>query len=254
MEQSGLDVAVTGAMALAFACVHLFVGQLRFLSNEPRSAWLSFSGGVAVGYVFLHLLPELGEHGGVFAATTGFGELEAATWVHTLALLGLILFYYLERRLQTSRGQRALNDGDERADREVFWLHVASSALLIAVVSYLLNHREDEGVIGLALYFAAMVLHFVTADFGSRAEHPELYDGKARWVLVAATLGGWAVGLFLELPELAIGCLFAFIGGAIVLVVLKEELPENRRSRFGPFLAGSLLYAAMVLIELRLTH
>ena len=253
MEESGLGIVVTGAMALAFACVHLFVGRLRFLSNEPRSAWLSFSGGVAVGYVFLHLLPELGEHGSVFAATTGLDELLATSWVHTLALGGLILFYGLERRLQASRGQRALDDAADRADRGIFWLHIAASALLIAVVSYLLNHREDESAAGLLLYFTAMVLHFLTADFGSRAEHPDLYDGAARWVLVAATLGGWALGLFVELSEIATGGLFAFIGGAIMLVVLKEELPENRRSRFAPFLCGAVFYAAIVLIELSLS-
>ena len=52
-----------------------------------------------------------------------------------------------------------------------------------------------------------------------------------------------------DLPELAVGCMFAFVGGAIVLVVLKEELPEERASRFLPFLGGAVLYAALVLGE-----
>ena len=68
-------------------------------------------------------------------------------------------------------------------------------------------------------------------------------------MLVAATLVGWFVGTQVMLPELLIGCLFAFLGGAIVLVVMKEELPEERESAFWPFLGGALLYAAVVLLE-----
>ena len=89
----------------------------------------------------------------------------------------------------------------------------------------------------------------MTADYGARSDHPEMYDSEGRWVLAAATVSGWALGLLLELPEIAIGCLFAFVGGGVVLLVLKEELPEDRRSRFFPFLAGAAIYAALVLGE-----
>nr|WP_247713296.1 hypothetical protein [Qipengyuania polymorpha] len=236
-------------MALAFCAVHLFVGRLRWLDRTPRSRWLSFAGGVAVGYVFLHILPELGAHASTFEDATGLDAPLAEGLVYTLSLVGLALFYGLERALALSRGERMAREGRDRPHHPVFWLHIAASALLVALIAYLLNHREDPSAAGLALYFAAMVLHFVTADFGTRADHPEIYDARGRWVLAAATLGGWALGLLVELPELAIGCLFAFVGGGIVLLVLKEELPEDRKSFFLPFLGGALLYAALVLGE-----
>ena len=241
---------LTAIMALAFCAVHLFVGRLRFLAVEPRSAWLSFAGGVAVGYVFLHILPELAAHGEVFTEATGLEMSFAESWVYALALAGLVLFYGLERALVLSRDARMDEEGRDRPEHGVFWLHIAASCLLIFIVSYLLNHREDPTLIGLVLFFGALLLHFVTADFGARADHPELYDARGRWALVAATLGGWVTGLLVELPDIAIGCLFAFVGGAIVLVVLKEELPEERASRFVPFLAGATLYAALVLGEI----
>ncbi|MEW4447454.1 hypothetical protein [Qipengyuania sp. JC766] len=243
---------ITLAMALAFVVVHLFVGRLRFLDVEPRSRWLSFAGGVAVGYVFLHIMPELGTHGATFGRETGMRETLAESMVYTLSLAGLALFYGLERALLVSRDGRKRREGRDRPDHGVFWLHIVASSLLIAVIAYLLNHREDPSTGGLVLFFAAMLLHFVTADFGTRRDHPEIYDGKGRWVLSAATLGGWALGTQVALPELAIGCLFAFIGGGIILVVLKEELPEERKSRFVPFLLGAGLYAALVLGELAL--
>ena len=239
---------ITALMALAFCAVHLFIGKLRFLDVEPRSRWLSFAGGVAVAYVFLHILPELGAHGSTFQRALGMARGAAEAWVYALSLAGLALFYGIERAVVVSRGGRERGDG-RRPERGVFWLHIAASCLLIFIISYLLNHREDPTPEGLILFFVALLVHFVTADFASRADHPEIYDGGGRWALVTATLAGWALGLFVELPQIVIGCLFAFVGGAMTLIILKEELPEERESRFLPFLLGATLYAGLVIGE-----
>jgi zinc transporter ZupT len=243
---------ITGLMALAFCTVHLFVGKLRFLERTPRSKWLSFAGGVAVGYVFLHILPELGAHATTFGRETPLAAVVAESWVYTLSLAGLVLFYGLERALAVSRDERMTSEGRDRPHRGIFWVHIGASGLLMLMIAYLLNHREDSGTAGLVLYFAAMMLHFVTADFGTRSDHPELYDRRGRWILAVATLGGWALGLLVNLPEIVIACLFAFVAGGIVLLVLKEELPEERKSYFLPFLGGVALYAVLVLGEIHL--
>ena len=240
---------LTFAMAATFAAIHLFVGKLRFLNVEPRSAWLSFAGGVAVGYVFLHVMPELGSHGAVFAEATGRSEALAEGLVYTLSLAGLALFYGVEKAVISSRADPDEGTGNSRPSDASFWLHIGITCALVMTITYLLIHREDASLAGLATYYVAMALHFVSADFGSRAHHPEIYDRAGRYVLAGATLFGWLVGQFVELPEIIIGCLFAFVAGAIILVVMKEELPEKRASRFWPFLGGAVLYAALVLGE-----
>lgn len=243
------ETLVTAVMAGAFCAVHIFVGKLRFLDVTPRSRWLSFAGGVAVGYVFLHILPELAAHGGVFRDATGLPVEYAESWIYALSLSGLVLFYGLERAIVCSREEGLERGGPERPGSGIFWLHIAASALLVAIIAYLLNHREDPSTAGLLLFFVALLLHFLTADFASRITHPEIYDRAARWVLVAATVLGWALGVGVDLPELAIACLFAFVAGAMVLVVLKEELPKERQSSFAAFIAGAALYAALVMGE-----
>ncbi|MEL7729546.1 hypothetical protein AAG612_08415 [Citromicrobium bathyomarinum] len=240
------STAVTLFMALAFVGVHLFVGRLRFLEKTPRSRWLSFAGGVAVGYVFLHVMPELAVHATTFERATGLDAAAAEGAIYALSLLGLVIYYGVERAIVSSRGERR---PDAEPSDGVFWLHIGASALLVAIIAYLLNHREDTSAIGLALFFGAMMLHFVTADFGTRSTHTRIYDARGRWVLAAATMIGWVIGLLVELPQLAIGCLFAFVGGGIILLVLKEELPEERRSRFVPFILGAGAYSLLVLAE-----
>ena len=40
--------------------------------------------------------------------------------------------------------------------------------------------------------------------------------------------------------------LFALLAGGVVLNVMKEELPEERKSRFGAFLLGVVLYGGLL--------
>ena len=61
---------------------------------------------------------------------------------------------------------------------------------------------------------------------------------------------GWAAGAVFDAPQTVIGTLFAFLAGAIMLNVLKEELPDQRRSRFVPFAAAALICGAALLLTL----
>jgi zinc transporter ZupT len=45
----------------------------------------------------------------------------------------------------------------------------------------------------------------------------------------------------------AIALLFAFLAGGVILNVLKEELPEERQSRFWAFTLGAGFYAVLLL-------
>ena len=44
------------------------------------------------------------------------------------------------------------------------------------------------------------------------------------------------------------GILAAFLAGGVILNVLKEELPEERKSRIAPFFIGAFGYAAILLL------
>lgn len=243
------EVPVTAAMVAAFVAIHLFVKRLRFIDITPRSKWLSFSGGVAVSYVFLHVLPDLAAHSTELSEQMGAEPVVAESIIYALSLAGLVAFYGLERRVKLSRADSRADGEGDRLEQDVLWLHVASYAVLNLLIGYLLLHREEGGAWALGLYFGAMALHFVTADYGMRKNHKHAYDSWGRWVISAAALAGWALGLAVTLATPVVAGLFAFVAGGIVLNVLKEELPEERQSYFLPFLIGVLLYAALVLIE-----
>lgn len=239
MEDGGPVLA--GLLALGLAAVHLFASRLRFLDVDPRSRWLSMAGGAAVAYVFLHLFPELA------LAQEALGD-EPGLEIYLLSMLGLVAFYGLERAAKVSRHERREAGEEDIPGPGVFWLHVVSFAIYNALIGYLLLHREDPGLRGLLLFFVAMALHFLVNDYGLRKDHRGAYDRSGRWILSAAVLLGWGIGTQVEIGELPLALLFAFLAGGIVLNVLKEELPAERESRFSAFVLGAAGYAAILLL------
>lgn len=240
--------ALSALLVAGFVLVHVFIGRLSLLDVVPRSGWLSFAGGTAVAYVFLHILPELSAHQQTFAEGLGVGAQTAEAAVYLVALVGLGAFYGLERMAKLSRARSRARTGDDRVEAEMFWLHIGAFGLYNLLIGYLLLNREETGVGSLLLYFAAMALHFVTTDFGLRQDHKDRYDSAGRWLLAAGVVIGWGIGLAATLPEIVIGFLFAFLAGGVVLNVLKEELPEERESRFWPFALGAVAYGGLAVV------
>ena len=234
-------------LAAGLAGVHLFSGRLQFLGASPRSRWLSAAGGVSVAYVFVHLLPDLAEEQETIREATGESLSFLEYHVYLVALVGLATFYGLERSARVSRGKERSAGREDSTGGGVFWLHTASFAVYNALIGYLLLHREDPGPGPLVLFAFAMGVHFAVNDYGLRHDHKGPYDRVGRWVLAAAVLAGWVVGLSFEVSEAALAVLFAFLAGGVIMNVLKEELPEERQSRFWAFALGAALYSVILL-------
>lgn len=232
------------AAALLFAAIHLAGRHLDFLAGVPRSIWLSAAGGVSVAYVFVHILPELAAHQReVLERIEGHAlATMIESHVYVGALAGLMVFYGLDHMVRRS----ARDPGDHSPG--VFWTHLGAFAVYNLLIGYLLVHREDGSLSGLALFAFALGLHFVVNDQALREHHGALYRRRGKWPLASAPLLGWGIGVATQVGPLLVSALFALLAGAVVLNVLKEELPEDRESRFSAFALGAAGYAALLLL------
>lgn len=234
--------ALPVVFAVGLASVHLFAGRLRVTEALPRRRWLSLSSGVAVGYVFVHLLPEV-QHAGVMVEETGHVLAVLDEHVYFVGLVGFVAFYGVERWV-------CVHGADCEANREpdrLFRVHVATFAVYNLLVGYLLLHREESGVVGLATYAVAIGLHLFVVDHGLADRHGDSYRRYGRWALSGAILAGFAVGALTTVSELVPGLLLSFLGGGVVLNVVKEELPAEHESRFWAFALGAFGYAFVLL-------
>lgn len=240
------------AVVALLAVAHIVPPMLTFVRLAPRSSMLSAAGGVSVAYVFMHLLPEVAEAQAAVEASSATDLAELEQHAYLAALVGLIVFYGLERVAVVSQRRRAV-DGlareQEPTSSAAFWLSVVSFAIYNAVIGYLVVRRaEEDPFVPLLLFGFAIALHFVVNDLGLRHRHRTRYDRFGRPLLVMALVAGWLLGVFVDLPEAAIGLVVAFLAGGIVLNVMKEELPQESESRFVPLGLGAGIYALILLL------
>lgn len=235
--------------ALLLALVHFFAYKLQF-SNIPRSKWLSAAGGISVSYVFVHLLPELQE----WQKTFEEGNQESLSFLnhhlYLVALLGLAIFYGLERAAKLSResDRQVASEQKLQSNGKIFDLHIVSFCLYNALIGYLLVNRDDSSIQELILFIAAMFTHFLVNDHGLLDHYREKYLHRGRYFVAFSILGGWVVGYFAQVSETVVAILFALVAGSVILNVLKEELPEERKSNFWAFLIGLLFYSALLVV------
>ena len=239
--------------ALVLAGAHLLAPRLTMLTLVPRSRWLSAAGGVSVAYVFVHLLPELAEGQATIEGEGGAEEAGAGPLldvleghVYLVALVGLAVFYGVEKHSLTSRRRNAEHTGEDRTTGDAFWLSIASFAVYNTVIGYLLLDADLEELAQLVLYTLALGVHFVINDLALSEHHRHAYRFWGRWLLAGAVLAGWLAGIATDVSERLIALVIAFIAGGVVLNVLKEELPGERLAQFWPFAGGALAYTVLL--------
>ena len=239
------------AFVVGLAAVHLFASRLRFLEVRPRSRWLSLAGGMAVAYVFIRVFPEL--HEAQRRLVEAWNPVPLVEHhVYLAALAGLATFYGVQSVVSAAQrtGQGAAastTTGETSAGMAVFWLHMAAFSVYNGLVGYLLVRGESSSDEALTTFFIAMAVHFLVNDLGLSEDHRQTYRRMGRWLLAGAIVAGFLAGLAVEISRAATDVCMAFLAGGLVLNVLKEELPDERQSRFWPFLLGAAGYSALLL-------
>ncbi len=230
-------------LALLMSLVHLFAYRVKLLNQTPRSIWLSIAGGISVAYIFMHLLPELARGHEVVAGDSAIPD-QLEHPLYLLALVGLCLFYGLERYVKINKHRKS---GEK--ENGVFWPHVIIFSLYNLLIGYIFVNREDESSANLIFFFVALALHFFVNDYGLIEHYKEVYIKKGRWILSASVLLGWLVGVLVVVPEIYILSIMAFLAGGIIMNVLKEELPEEKESRYWAFIGGAISYTVLLLLS-----
>ncbi|MCF8033784.1 MAG: ZIP family metal transporter [Desulfarculaceae bacterium] len=218
--------------------------------NERRLR--SFAGGVAVAYVFLHMLPELVE--GKDAVGEVLGQVEHLTplldlAIFLVALIGFTIYYGLEL-LATRQAERS-----PRAEGQVYALHLGAYCLYNFLITYTMPLRVQTGLGYAVIFTAAMALHFTFTDRGLNRHFPRRFHYKGRLLLVASLGAGWVVTALTDpINVLAVSLMIAFLSGSILYNVFKEELPTERESSYPWFSLGLGLATALLALEAYTRH
>lgn len=230
---------------ILLALTHVFNDRFRFLSGSTGRYWLSFGGGIAVGYVFMHLLPDIAGARAKYIDDPGLRGL-LSEHLFLLMMLGLVIYYgidLLESRFNVADEHVAVG----RSRRNVM-LHAVGYAVYNFLIGYLVTNLPRPGMVPLLLITGIMLLHFIGLDFHFRQMAQAFYDRWLRWVFSISILLGALLGTQFHISGFAKAVCFAVLSGAILINTIKEELPDDEKASFAAFCVGVALMTAVIIL------
>ncbi len=244
-SQSNATESLIVVLILAF--VHLFVKELRRVPAVPRNALLAAGAGASLAYVLMRILPKLAEKqeslmASVDTGVRGFLEHHA----YLVAMLGLVAYYGISR-LAAYGAEGPDVDSPVRYRAALVSTNVGYAAYSL-LIGYLIANRLHFGLFSLALIIIGMGTLFLVSDHGLRKKWPDAYDSGIRWVLTAALLAGWAIGVWIEVSSNMVALWYAFLAGMMLITTIGEKLTINESGSFWSFLAGVVAFTALLLI------
>lgn len=215
--------------------IHLYANKTRVLGWLWHGRFLSFAAGISFAYVFVDLLPALEKGQPVlkraFDAFVPYFDHHA----YFIALLGLLFYYGIQRRVESSRTEK-------------FWLDISGYLLFNFFIGASLSDSSNPEIQPLWLFTIALGMHDFIQDHQARTRNSKLYMGPGRLWLVVALFLGYLVGLATHIPDAVVAMAVSFLAGGIILNVLHYELPEKKGSSYYPFVIGALSFTIILMV------
>ena len=234
-----LELGEVLAVGLLYALVHLFGPRFRrFMDRSNMGAILgSTGGGIAVAYLFLQLMPEL-EH----AEQRLLGDS-----IHLVVLVGFVVFWGLEVRLQVSRS--TIEAQESSATGSTFKFNVALGAVYNWLLIYAMPSHLHEGGAKALIGAVPIGIHLIYKDYLMGEHQSQKFDDWGRYILAVAPLIGWTAVLLATPSEVFSDLLIAVLTGYIIHTVFRSELPASEESNFRWFLSGAVMYALLLRVS-----
>ncbi|WP_233588830.1 ZIP family metal transporter [Legionella septentrionalis] len=211
-------------------------------------AFISFAGGTAIAYVFLHMLPNLVEYNepmGKFLIQshwlTPFSEL----MIYLVALAGFLIYYGMELAAERSKylQTRGL----------VYALHLFMFCLYNFLITYTMSLRAQVSLSATALFTFSMALNFVLTDKKFSRLHATEFNHVGRFILILFLLLGWLCSVIFEpVNAVVVAFMVAFLAGSVLLNVFREELPGGELVSYCWLVCGVFLVSFILLLQIGL--
>ncbi len=187
----------------------------------------SLAAGLAVGYVFLYLIPDVTKHG-----------YDTNTEMMSVALLGFVFFHTaLKFVFKTTDEKRKHFLADE--------IHLSAVALYNFVITFtLIELIKIDMTEGLLLLFLITV-HTSLSELSHHQMKKDQNQGMKVPLIFGATLLGAIAPVFGLVDELTRALIYSFAAGAIIYISIREEIPEGSSGNPVVFIIGTIFILAI---------
>lgn len=207
-----MDPTLLAAIAIAAGCIA--AAEPRLLGRAWPGTALSAAAGIGLGYVVVHLLPEIAAGAETIRLRLD-GQLPyAEIHAYLLVLVGIIGTLALRA---SEKGLHGLTPHPR--------VRIIQPALSALIVGYLLAVRDSAEIGPLAIFAIAIGLHVA---INAHTLATKLGSPQGGIVLAGAIAGGYLVGVLYEAPPVVIAGFIALLAGGVMTRVIHEVLDEER--------------------------
>ena len=229
---------LSGILILGLCFIHVFFPYIEQTLYKYKKIWVSVADGIAVGYVFMYLLPKLTDYTIYLANIKPIGWEFFEYRTYLFALIGFLAYFAAD-----------IWSGSENP-RTIHWKLV--QGLFFCgynfFMGYILPELPRTGLLPIFLVALALGAHFMGINHLLFEWHSIYFKKVLRWLMAASLTIGWLIGLIIILPKIFKISAMAFIAGAILINVMTEELPYKNKKRYLEFLAGVAFFVIIALI------
>lgn len=230
LAEDPLALAITATVALAFSAIHFFAPNLRRLFELGGSRLASISGGMAVAFAIIILLPE------IYIVSHSIGSI-----VYPLILAGLVGFYVIELVLLRRKAVLECHAGRHIPDHAGASVHFVISWLYTFGLVYALPD-EVHGHVALVFLTSVVIgIHLAYKDSLLAAHHPSSYRQYGCYILATSPLVALLAGLMTEPSELVSNMILGLISGYLLQNVFRNEMPEQHDASPLAFAGGAMV-------------
>ena len=238
---------ITGFLTIFLCITHYLSPEIKRIKGLSSTKIISFAGGVAVGYVFLHMLPELVESRDkiheLLDKVTSMSQFKDLI-VFVIALIGFELYYLLERFTVKH------DASNSTLQKRSYAFNMAFYFIYNVLITYTLILFLETGFFYVILYSIAMGLHFILSDRHFNRYYPKLFGKRSHLLLIFALVFGYVLSIIAPINIYVSAMLTAFLSGAILYNAFSEEIALDRQTSMGAFFLGSLIMALLLGIVL----
>lgn len=229
-------LGLTFITALAFIAIHLFSGYIHKFLHQQEHKVASFSGGMAIAYVFIHLIDKLGKADRIIGRTN----------FSLLSLMGFMIFYGLEYF-----AYQILPDKKDN-NNLFFYIELAFACLYNFLIIYAIPQQFEQYGNLVFLYLLAMGLHLLSHNLVFAKEYGTVFKSRGRYMLVSAVAFGFFIDVFTPQPSQYTSDVFiAILAGSLLFHIFKEQVPDPQHSNFLWFSGGVLAYTALLVFLIK---
>ena len=227
----------------AIGSCHWSASLISSQSESIQMRWASIGGGAGLGYLFVHLLPELTSGGDTISEAVGMHSYVPSALTESLLFLIVLLGVLIPYALGVISTQKPSSSQ---------WTGIIRLALF-SMVSYLYAYSLPSllttGISYGLLYTVAISAHVLLADRVLDQNHKQAFRHRFRWLGSSAlVLGTIHAAIFHPISDLTLAVATAFIGGGLLISVFREELPNPNQSRLSWFFLGLITMITLLLL------